>query len=279
MLSVGMGPFGLSIGHLLLMLAFIIALIVGALAGRKENLPISGALADIFLAALLGARIGFVVRYFEHYQDDWLGIIDIRDGGFDLVSGVVVALVFTGYLLWRSTNIRRPLGFAVAAGLMTWGSTTGVIALINNQIQGFPEVALTDLNEQPVSLESLNQGQPTVVNLWATWCPPVFAKCRYLRKPKATIPESASCLPTRANIPKPSNGFSASKTSTWNMCSATAKGALAAPPEARACQQPCSITPRGTLWTATWASYPKPAWCTALSASTPAISSHKRRRR
>lgn len=188
MLSVGMGPFGLSIGHLLLMLAFIIALIVGALAGRKENLPISGALADIFLAALLGARIGFVVRYFEHYQDDWLGIIDIRDGGFDLVSGVVVALVFTGYLLWRSTNIRRPLGFAVAAGLMTWGSTTGVIALINNQIQGFPEVALTDLNEQPVSLESLNQGQPTVVNLWATWCPPCIREMPVLEKAQSDYP-------------------------------------------------------------------------------------------
>jgi len=187
-LSVGMGPFGLSIGHLLLMLAFIIALIVGALAGRKENLPISGALADIFLAALLGARIGFVVRYFEHYQDDWLGIIDIRDGGFDLVSGVVVALVFTGYLLWRGTNIRRPLGFAVAAGLMTWGSTTGVIALINNQIQGFPEVALTDLNEQPVSLESLNQGQPTVVNLWATWCPPCIREMPVLEKAQSDYP-------------------------------------------------------------------------------------------
>ena len=188
MLSVGMGPFGLSIGHLLLMLAFIIALIVGALAGRKENLPISGALADIFLAALLGARIGFVVRYFEHYQDDWLGIIDIRDGGFDLVSGVVVALVFTGYLLWRGTNIRRPLGFAVAAGLMTWGSTTGVIALINNQIQGFPEVALTELNEQPVSLESLNQGQPTVVNLWATWCPPCIREMPVLEKAQSDYP-------------------------------------------------------------------------------------------
>lgn len=182
MLSVGVGPFSLSIGHLLLVLAFIIALIVGALAGRKENLPISGALADIFLAAMVGARIGFVVRYFEHYQDDWLGIIDIRDGGFDVVSGLVVALVFTGYLLWRRTNIRRPLGFAVAAGLMTWGFTTGVIAMIDNQTQGLPDVALTDLNEQPVSLDAITRGQPTVVNLWATWCPPCIREMPVLEQ-------------------------------------------------------------------------------------------------
>lgn len=188
MLSVGVGPFSLSIGHLLLVLAFIIALIVGALAGRKENLPISGALADIFLAAMVGARIGFVVRYFEHYQDDWLGIIDIRDGGFDVVSGLVVALVFTGYLLWRRTNIRRPLGFAVAAGLITWGFTTGVIAMIDNQTQGLPDVALTDLNEQPVSLGSLTQGQPTVVNLWATWCPPCIREMPVLEQAQDHYP-------------------------------------------------------------------------------------------
>ncbi|MDK8462541.1 TlpA disulfide reductase family protein [Marinobacter sp. SS13-12] len=188
MLSVGVGPFSLSIGHLLLVLAFIIALIVGALAGRKENLPISGALADIFLAAMLGARIGFVVRYFEHYQDDWLGIIDIRDGGFDVVSGLVVALVFTGYLLWRRTNIRRPLGFAVAAGLMTWGFTTGVIAMIDNQTQGLPDVALTDLNEQPVNLDALTRGQPTVVNLWATWCPPCIREMPVLEQAQDHYP-------------------------------------------------------------------------------------------
>ncbi|MCL7942794.1 TlpA disulfide reductase family protein [Marinobacter sp. ATCH36] len=182
MLSVGVGPFSLSMGHLLLVLAFIVALIVGALAGRKENLPISGALADIFLAAMVGARIGFVVRYFEHYQGDWLGIIDIRDGGFDIVSGLAVALAITGYLLWRRNNIRRPLGYAVASGLMTWAFTTGVIALINNQTQGLPEVALTDLNEQPVSLDALTQGQPTVVNLWATWCPPCIREMPVLEE-------------------------------------------------------------------------------------------------
>ncbi|NMT62672.1 TlpA disulfide reductase family protein [Marinobacter orientalis] len=188
MLSVGVGPFSLSIGHLLLIMAFVVALIVGALAGRKQNLPISGALADIFLVAMVAARIGFVVRYFEHYQGDWLGIIDIRDGGFDVVSGLVVALLFTGYLLWRRTSIRRPLGMAVAAGLMTWGFTAGVIALIEDQTQGLPDVALTDLNEQPVSLDSLTRGQPTVVNLWATWCPPCIREMPVLEEAQDLYP-------------------------------------------------------------------------------------------
>ncbi|MBS8239910.1 TlpA family protein disulfide reductase [Marinobacter lipolyticus] len=188
MISIGVGPVSLSMGHLLLVLAFVVALIVGALAGRKEKLPVSGALADIFLAAMVGARIGFVIRYHEHYQGDWLGIIDIRDGGFDLVSGLVVALCFAGYLLWRRASIRRPLGSAVAAGLLTWGFTTGVIALIDDQTSGLPEVALTNLNEQPVSLDILPQGQPTVINLWATWCPPCIREMPVLEEAQSRYP-------------------------------------------------------------------------------------------
>ncbi|PXX92710.1 redoxin [Marinobacter vulgaris] len=207
MLSVGVGPFSLSIGHLLLVMAFIVALVVGALAGRRENLPISGALADIFLAAMVGARIGFVVRYFEYYENDWLGIIDIRDGGFDVVSGLVVALLFTGYLLWRRTNIRRPLGIAVAAGLMTWGFTAGVIALIEDQTQGLPEVALTDLNEQPVSLDALTRGQPTVVNLWATWCPPCIREMPVLEDAQGRYPGVNFVFANQGEHPETINRF------------------------------------------------------------------------
>ncbi|MGF2736869.1 prolipoprotein diacylglyceryl transferase family protein [Marinobacter sp. DUT-1] len=189
MLSVGVGPLSLSIGHLLLVLAFVVALVVGALTGRKQKTPISGSLADIFLVAMISARIGFVVRYFEHYQGDWLGMIDIRDGGFDPVTGLIVALLFAGYLMWRRANIRRALGAAVAAGMITWGFTAGAIALINQQTQGLPDVALTDLNEQPVSLADISGGQPVVVNLWATWCPPCIREMPVLEEAQQRYPD------------------------------------------------------------------------------------------
>jgi len=207
MLSVGVGPVSLSIGHLLLILAFIVALTAGAIAGRKRNLPISGALADIFLATMVAARIGFVVRYFEYYRDDWLGIIDIRDGGFDVVSGLVVALLFSGYQLWRHTNIRRPLGIAVAAGLMTWGFTTGVITLIEAQTRGIPDVVLTDLNGQPVSLDSLAPGQPAVVNLWATWCPPCIREMPVLEEAQARYPGITFVFANQGEHPETINRF------------------------------------------------------------------------
>jgi len=188
MLSVGVGPLSLSIGHLLLVLAFVVALIVGALTGRKENTPVSGTLADIFLVAMVSARIGFVVRYFEQYQGDWLGMIDIRDGGFDMITGLIAALAFTGYLMWKREGMRRALGSAVAAGLITWGGTSGIIALINQQAQGLPEVPLTDLNARPVDLANLAGDRPTVVNLWATWCPPCIREMPVLEEAQQRYP-------------------------------------------------------------------------------------------
>ncbi|PPK52481.1 prolipoprotein diacylglyceryl transferase family protein [Marinobacter persicus] len=172
MLSVGIGPVSLSIEHVLLILAFGVALLVGAIAGRKQKTPVAGTLADVFLVALVSARIGFVVRYFEHYQNDWLGMVDIRDGGFDVITGVLVALVFTGYRMWRQSTLRKPLSAALVAGAVTWGTTFGAIALIHQQASGLPDVELAELNGQPASLTAIADGKPLVVNLWATWCPP-----------------------------------------------------------------------------------------------------------
>jgi thiol-disulfide isomerase/thioredoxin len=172
MLSVGVGPVSLSIEHILLILAFGVALLVGAIAGRKQKTPVAGSLADIFLVALVSARIGFVVRYFEHYQNDWLGMVDIRDGGFDVITGVLIALVFTGYRMWRQSTLRKPLSAALVAGAMTWGITFGAIALIHQQASGLPDVELAELSGQPASLTAIADGKPLVVNLWATWCPP-----------------------------------------------------------------------------------------------------------
>src|SRR5690606_27394436 len=134
--------------------------------------PIAGALADILLAAMFGARIGFVVRYFGEYQGSWLDMLDIRDGGFDMVTGLAAALASSAYLMWKRAPMRRPLGYAVATGLVVWAGASGLIMLMTQQSQGLPDVALTDLNERPVRLADLPGDMPTIVNLWASWCPP-----------------------------------------------------------------------------------------------------------
>ena len=96
MTSISLGPFALSLSHILLLVAFAVAVITGAIVGRKKRIPIAGTLSDIVFAALAAARIGFVIRYLEYYRDDLWGIIDVRDGGFDVLSGLTAVILMLG---------------------------------------------------------------------------------------------------------------------------------------------------------------------------------------
>ncbi|MBW7471634.1 TlpA disulfide reductase family protein [Marinobacter sp. M216] len=182
MTSISVGPMSLSIGHLSVLVALLLALLVGGLMGRRYGVPVAGPVADIFLGAMIAARLGFVGEYFEHYRNDLLGIIDIRDGGFDAVWGVIGALAMTLYLLWRRQALRRALTVAVATGALFWAGTTATIALIEQQARGIPEVALTALDGEPSPLPDLAKGKPMVVNLWATWCPPCIREMPVLQQ-------------------------------------------------------------------------------------------------
>ena len=173
MLSVHIGPFASSLERVLLLSAVVVALIVGALLGRRRGIPTSGALMNVVLIGLLFARIGFVLRYFEDYRSDWLGILDIRDGGFDPLSGVIAGIAAAAWMLLRTPALRKPLGGALLAGAAAWGLSGGLIGLMDSQSRALPQVALQTLDGQPTGLAHLAaQGKPMVVNLWATWCPP-----------------------------------------------------------------------------------------------------------
>jgi len=125
MSSIAVGPLSLSVAHVLIIAAFVVALLVGAVAGRRDQVKVGGPLADILLWSLLCARIGFVALYFEHYWDDPLGIIDIRDGGFHLLSGLIGCAIATAYQLWRHPSVRGALGIAVTTGILLWALPWG----------------------------------------------------------------------------------------------------------------------------------------------------------
>src|SRR5690554_5583927 len=130
MLSVNLGPLSLPLAQLLLIGAFIVALIVGAITGRKNGVPIAGELSDIFLFSLLSARVGFVIHYFALYKQSIWGIIDIRDGGFSIAAGLLGALALTVWKLWRNTRIRKPLILATASGLLVLGAVSLLVELM-----------------------------------------------------------------------------------------------------------------------------------------------------
>lgn len=190
MLAVSLGPLNFTANQLLLLGALCLALLVGAIAGRKQQIPVSGVLVDTLVAGFLFARIGFVAQYFEHYQDNLWGIFNIRDGGFDLLSGILGALGYSVFLIWRTPMIRGPFVAAIAAGLLSWGSVSAITALIHHQTSTLPTTPLTTLENTTVTLPGLAEGQrPMVVNLWASWCPPCVREMPVLAAAQQNHPD------------------------------------------------------------------------------------------
>lgn len=171
--SFAIGPIGLSVERWLLILAVVIALLAGALMGARRQVSVSDSLITAVLTGIIGARLLFVAQHHQGY-DGLLAVLDIRDGGFAPLGGIATAALYLLWRLWRSPKQRVPLAGAVVVGALCWGLTAGSLMLIDRQTSTLPEIPMATLDDTPVNLAELSQetGQPLVVNLWATWCPP-----------------------------------------------------------------------------------------------------------
>ncbi|MDN6179767.1 MAG: TlpA family protein disulfide reductase [Halomonas subglaciescola] len=175
MLSLTLGPLAISVGQALIVVALLVALVVGKLSARRRDVAIGDVLVNLVLVGMVAARIAFVGHYASSYGWDPLAWIDIRDGGFEIIAGLLVAGLYAGYLAWRRATLRRPLFFALFAGMLTWGLTGGVLSVMEGQASRPPQASLETLAGDTTELAGLQQregNRPMVVNLWATWCPP-----------------------------------------------------------------------------------------------------------
>jgi thiol-disulfide isomerase/thioredoxin len=171
--TISLGPLGFTLAQFLMVFALIVALLVGALLGRRYRVVVSDALFTLVLVAFAAARVVFVLRYNDSY-DSVLSMIDIRDGGFDVTAGVVAALLWLCWRSWRTSALRRPLSAAVLSAVLVWGVLSGLILLVDSEARPVPDLDLASMEEGVTNLRGLQADleRPMVVNLWATWCPP-----------------------------------------------------------------------------------------------------------
>lgn len=171
MLSVSLGPLALSISHVVLLVALGLAMLVARRCSNSgPGRAADSALFWLFALSVVAARLAFVALYWAQYRPAPWQVLDLRDGGFVPWAGIVLAGLVALAFGWRKPAQRRALGWGVTAGLTVW--LAGGMALGWQEARSsLPHQPLVDSDGAPVTL-SRYQGQPMVVNLWATWCPP-----------------------------------------------------------------------------------------------------------
>ncbi len=187
MLSFNLGPLTIPMDLALLYAAFFIAWLSGWLIGRKRGSNPEAALFNMLLIGALVARAAFVLQYFEQYSSNLWQMIDIRDGGFLLLPGVIAAVLAGIYKAWRQAPLRVPLAIGVCIGLIAWGISFAVLNALQSS-QKLPDLAVRDIAGEPVLLQDL-LGKPLVINLWATWCPPCRREMPVLAAAQAANPD------------------------------------------------------------------------------------------
>lgn len=126
---------------------------------------------DAFLVGILIARATFVLVWWNDYIASPWAILAIGDGGFYAASGIFGAIAWIWWKTRREKRLRKPVYAGMLAGLIAWGGGSAGVALMQPSFPSLPELELSTIDSQPLMLTSFS-GQPVVVNLWASWCPP-----------------------------------------------------------------------------------------------------------
>lgn len=106
---------------LMMVIGFLAAVTVIRLLSRrftKDPQHITNAALYSLIAGVIGARIFFVVHYFDEFRGDLLGVFAIWRGGLELLGGVLLAIaVILLYIRYHKLPLRHYLD-VLAVGLM-----------------------------------------------------------------------------------------------------------------------------------------------------------------
>jgi thiol-disulfide isomerase/thioredoxin len=169
---VAIGPFLFSMG--------VLALLGGVLAahwtarflargGRADASTLSWWLLGL---AVLAARVGYVVRQWPAYAAHPGDMLNVRDGGFDPLVGLLVLVIASVAIAWVRPRWRRPLLGTVAVGVAAWA----LVLFGGTQLRAaahppLPALEVHDLDGRRIATATW-RGRPLVLNFWATWCGP-----------------------------------------------------------------------------------------------------------
>lgn len=170
--AVQIGPLVFANDRFIAIMAIMAFLLASEIFARWRN-PDARAIHRWAMIALLGwivgARLGFVLFNLDAFVAAPLDAFAVWQGGFDVRAGTatVAAILLIAFLRKSPAVLPVTLSALVAAVAMALTD----LALPDGLDGRLPDTAFADMTGAKVSLGA-DSGQPVVLNLWATWCPP-----------------------------------------------------------------------------------------------------------
>ncbi len=171
MSSLSLGIFSIKISQLLLAICLLAALAIALVFSWSKKIKVTDTTMQIVLISVVAARMFFVAAWFEQYWKTPLSILDIRDGGFNVIAGIVAGCALVAWRGWQQPALRAPLTAGTLTFLLAWSIAVPAADSIAGEV-ALPAVTVKTFDGKLTTFKGLAHGKPLVVNLWASWCPP-----------------------------------------------------------------------------------------------------------
>lgn len=187
MLSLNIGPLALSMVWVVVLLSLLTANGVAWYLLRHQQSKLDTQIFALAFFGLIFARLAFVLMHWPDYQNNPLGMLNIRDGGLNWLWGLVALSVATMILSFKQRQIQKALCLSVGAGVVVSVLGFGLLHAAEKK-KHLPNITVSNLAGQKIELSAL-KGKPVVLNLWATWCPPCQREMPILQAAQAQNPD------------------------------------------------------------------------------------------
>ena len=169
-----------------------ICAILATIFARRRHTHIEPSMWWAAIAGILIGRVVYLAQNWSAYAGAegrgtpaWIGqLLDLRDGGMSIGAALSIALAVLLGAAWRQKGLRTPLLVTVCAAGVIWSGAGVALHAGASSRPALPDWTFAAMDDAPgahlsgpptaakaVPLQA-HANQPTVVNLWATWCGP-----------------------------------------------------------------------------------------------------------